>query len=612
MRHFSFVFAFIALLFHPTISTAQTSAATSLSQVTELKALFQNGQTFLTWHEIAGGDVRYNVYRSKAPLQSAEDLSPDKRLTQVYDYSSLNLMASINRMDLSKVGQGKKYAIPKRVYFVIEEGKAPLSDDTGLFVATAHANETVYYAVTAVTNGTENKDLSSANALAEGVAEKVEPVQAYRQNDEVDYVHWVDDQGTPSYPAMGATPGGAYNFRVHAPKGNGPYALIGVLHGALFQYNTPDKERYGKLDGLEGDTSVRVSLDSPLIRGEIEGITLPSLGRDSFRRSTSQVAASASASSRPAGSQPTFLRSRSGGFGGWGSADARVLWTMDWVAANYPVDKDRYSLRGESMGGMGSIQIALSHPDRFAAFNGYVPAFRRASDSGFGIGSDAYSLVEQHSDGNLPFIMFTAGRADNTVKWADKVEFAKFADAQKVGYAFYWDRRQHVYIPGDEWAPTWDEPNGMPTMDLTKFSLRKSFPAISQLSINSDFGKVDFAVKPAERPKADVEGAGDLIGSWNGWAGWDFDTIKDEKDSYEITLFLQPFAKQNSATATITPRRLQAFSAQPNDQVNFVVKDKAGKVLKQGIAPADKYGAVSVPEVPLTKEGVVLALSTMK
>jgi len=57
---------------------------------------------------------------------------------------------------------------------------------------------------------------------------------------------------------------------------------------------------------------------------------------------------------------------------------------------------------------------------------------------------------------------------------------------------------------------------------------------------------------------------------------------------------------------------LQAFSAQPNDQVNFVVKDKAGKVLKEGIAPADKYGAVSVPEVPLTKEGVVLALSTMK
>ncbi len=50
-----------------------------------------------------------------------------------------------------------------------------------------------------------------------------------------------------------------------------------------------------------------------------------------------------------------------------GPGETEVLDLLDWVLATYPIDPDRVSITGISMGGTGASHFALRYPDRFAA-----------------------------------------------------------------------------------------------------------------------------------------------------------------------------------------------------------------------------------------------------
>ncbi len=57
-----------------------------------------------------------------------------------------------------------------------------------------------------------------------------------------------------------------------------------------------------------------------------------------------------------------------------GPGEVDVLEAIDWACRNFPVDPDRISLLGVSMGGAGAWYLASHYPDRFAAtasFSGY-------------------------------------------------------------------------------------------------------------------------------------------------------------------------------------------------------------------------------------------------
>lgn len=556
--------------------------AAETAAVRDVRVAFRNGQTFLTWRE-ASATATYRVYRSTEPFTSPEQLNDATLLATVHEHSSVNLMASINRLALSRVPRAETYAIPERNYFVIADGAAPLDEATGLYVHTAKAEERAYYAVTAVQDGEEVKRLDE-NVSTSAVAERVEAVTAIAQNDRGDYVHWTDHIGTPHYPAMAATPGGYYNFRVHGSRSGTPRALIGVLHGALFQFNTPDRERYAKVDGAEGDRAVRVALDLPLLRGSIEGFESEKL---------------------------RFLGGGGPGSGmpaGWPGAEARVLWTLDWVASHYPVDSDRTALRGESMGGMGSIAIAMSHPDRFAAFHAYVPVFGSEEGGGRGAAAmmrfNAYAAVKREPQRDFPFIIVTAGRADHIVGWDDKLEFARFANAQRLGFVFYWDAREHAYENVQTYRPVWGEPDGAATMDLTRFSLRESYPAVANLSANDDLGTHNpLAVRPAERGPLDAPGMGDLVGTINGQVDWS--DIVDEPTRYEITLRLTEVSRRDQATADVVPRRTQRFRPTAGAACHFRVMGRDGAIA-EGIVNADAQGRVEIKDARITRDGTRL------
>jgi poly(3-hydroxybutyrate) depolymerase len=78
-----------------------------------------------------------------------------------------------------------------------------------------------------------------------------------------------------------------------------------------------------------------------------------------------------------------------------------TLQVVDWALANYPIDPDRVTITGMSMGGIGSAAIALRHPDRFAAAEplcGYHSYFVRRDIAGRPIRPWEKLLAEERSN----------------------------------------------------------------------------------------------------------------------------------------------------------------------------------------------------------------------
>lgn len=567
-------------------------ATTEQPQASALRAEFRAGQVFLTWRQISGERVRYRIYRSFKPIAGAEDLAPERLIAEVSDHTALNLMASIDRIALSNTRAPQEYQIPEREYFVVEEAKPPLSPNTGLFVYTAHADETAFYAVTAVAQGNENRRVAQGpegNALHTGVTERVEFPSAVRQNDQGDYAHWTSDVDNQHYPTMGSVPSVAYNFRVRIPEGAGPHPLIGILHGALLQYNKVSMN-FGA-----DNRAVRVALDSPILRGRIEGLPDEASPMGGWYGYNSHF-----------GTGKPLAEGKLTDY-----VVRRVLWTLDWVERSFPIDPDRVSLRGGSMGGGGCLTIGLLHPERFAAIHAFIP-YLPTETGGRPTGMSAISpaaYIAERADADFPYILSTVGRTDHIVGWQNELELAHAADQARIGFSLYWDLRDHSQTytgktPAGLNGPAvfWGRAGGQPEMPLTSFSRKQSFPAISGLTANSDPGTVDLAVRPDRRPSFETPGVGDLVGSINGWIEWDRQSVVDRPDRWEMSLRLVQHCPVESAVGQVTPRRLQQFHPARDKSNEFRVTDaETQQTLAEGRATADQQGRITVDAVPFTK-----------
>lgn len=544
--------------------------------VSDLAAFFSAGQTFVTWTQPEDSAAHYDVYRN------------GRKLATVGAHTSLNIMANVDRLKLSNTRAPAVYELPQRTYFVIRENQPPLDARTGLYVHTAKKEEEAVYVVT------PTGEAPSAATPAVRVSERVAFPSAVRQN-ELDFVHWTDDVGTALYPAMSSLPSVPYNFRVRAPQGPGPHPLIAFLHGALMHYTKT-------LMGGEAEAgAVRIALDSPIMRGEIRGLE---------------------GERWPVGAWHGYNEN-------WGTGRPetsgqvvdyvarRVLWTLDWAARNYPVDPDRVSLRGGSMGGIGALALGLRFPERFAAIHAHMPPLRMAGQGGLValmfplVPADFIAALEPSRE--LPFILVTAGRTDQIVGWPDKLEFTQVLRSARRGFTLYWDMRNHdgTYtgaVPPQIEGPAviWGRTPGRPEMSVVTFSRRQSHPAIDRLSVDSDPGTVNFGVRPNQRPPFETPGAGDLIGSFNGAVDWDRDTLIDASDRWEITLRLLPIVRAERATATVTPRRLQQLQPRAGESFRYAWRD--GKETRSGMLTADRHGLLTVPDVPITPAGVRLEI----
>jgi hypothetical protein len=116
-----------------------------------------------------------------------------------------------------------------------------------------------------------------------------------------------------------------------------------------------------------------------------------------------------------------------------------------------------------------------------------------------------------------------------------------------------------------------------------------SMPAFSNCSLDNNPGNGDHA-------------DGDYYGCINGWLLWDDKDQVDEKDKWEMPVWLIPECPRKSCTVDITPRHCEKFAPDAGKTyrwTNTSVNDN--KVVQSGKLTADKWGLVTVKGAIVTK-----------
>ena len=367
-------------------------------QVSEVKAFHRAGQTFITWKEIedlAGADeirwgqmrgiladmdktrrVRYSVYRSNKPI-TADTLAQATRIAQVAPLSGWNLnVRNVDRPIDEKLANDyflnwhqwnpfaaahvddAKYGLQCVLdRLVIEDGKAPLPRQTGLYVHTVGEKGeggTWHYAVLTSVDGVENtKDVGTGNTTGaleekpgdgEPVLQKAFPPQPYfnYREQRLHYVTWVA-------PPQGNLPYQYYNYAVALPE-----PLLEQQRAATQPANPPSTQPAAKFplelslhrDGRSFQrTQFRLEQDSIIISPH--DFPTPtwwygyheSLGTlRSFKQGTVQP-----------------------------YTERRLLAFMKWAAAKWPADTGRVCVVGcNGAAGAGALHLGVRHGETFS------------------------------------------------------------------------------------------------------------------------------------------------------------------------------------------------------------------------------------------------------
>lgn len=282
--------------------------------------------------------------------------------------------------------------------------------------------------------------------------------------------------------------------------------------------------------------------------------------------------------------------------------ERRLLWSLDWVLAQYRVDRDRVTCGGGSMGAWGSTSFCFRHPEIFAAVypdrprtkqsslnqwngnplikrNGANPMLEDGTTPAFDH-LDSVAFAERTKK-DLPFYGFNCGRHDGFATWAEQIEMVRALAASHHGFAFAWNNGDHssgsdARLEIEKWYPK------------TKFARNRSYPAFARSSLDGNLGNGD----PAD---------GDLVGGIN--LGFDWRGISDSPQEWSVEL-ANALAVNGTATVDVTPRRTQMFRPQPGTSV--VWTNASGG---SGSVTVDADGLVTVPRVVIPRAGAFTRLT---
>ena len=573
------------------IASLVVSLATSApaATVSNLRATFRDGQTFITWDNLAGTGWLYHVLSSSAPLSDPTSLDYAVEVAQVGDNSAVDQRIS------SLVGTTLTYRIA--------ETEPPLPASRGLFVITPTVGALTFYAVTAerIGLGEDPTLVPGQNTTAEPVWERVQRPRPVWQrtitapNGE-DYVLWTSNVSTPLIPAMCNLPGRA--FHVGMVKGSPGGAL--VLHGHGRGGNF-----FNSFIGTGTKGEWALSIDDYVPTGDLATFYFGYEVNYDLE-------------------QPYNFPRADGGLVG-DFTEQRVMYLLDWAHREIPYDPNRVYAMGVSMGGSFAFFMAWHHPERIAGTFSVLPkicmgfrpdcypGLRESFDRMWGspdidLPSTAGARVFQWMDGreqarierhrgSAPMVAF-CGINDNVVGWPEKVAYFQAMQSGNSGGAWFWDGRDH-YTPHDqtEWYPM------MGTKQLYKYRLDQSYPAFTNCSTNSAIGNGDPATA-------------DPIGQINGLVDWDETATTETLLRWEVTLRTRSVTTLDgiigapaSLTVDVTPRRLQSFIVAERVNYRFEVRRKSDDALIQsGTATPDADAVLTLPQVQVVSGGVRLAV----
>ncbi len=561
--------ALTTLFFLTTTADAQT--------VSGLQGFHRDGQSYLTWNELAGTNQRYRVYRSDAPIRSAANLNFAVELGEVDDRSSDN-------RPRSGASGGAN------INWIIQPGGTQLADSVGLYVHTLRnvGTSTGHYAVMAVQGGTETRVISAGQNTTSISAESAAPPQPVLQlvNGNVEiFAHWTSHVDTPFQPALSILPSHGHNFIFEPGTTPGPRGLLVRLHAAGQQYTIGWPHRFE----VQSDVDI-LALSDAFPGG---AWTLWIGAQEAYPKATTNPNA-----------QVHFVTLR------------RVMWTTDWIAARLGVghDPDRLYAAGGSMGAMGSYYLATEYPDRFAAilarnanFNLTARdvnniAFIEGLFGGFGLnltiaagtpsaGLRVYDRLNASAippfqlNAPGPIIRTINGRNDTTVGWSSAPELYTALAAIYQPAVHYFDERSHN--PFGFWQ-------GVERALLARtFATHRDRPSLhfSRLTLDDNAG-------------SGLSANGDPVGCLSCYIDYDLQTARADTLSCQFDVFLRnqgalDDAPLGTAQVVLTPGRTAPFALEPGAAVMFTLSE-SNVVLDSQILIADGSGRVHTAAVPIS------------
>jgi hypothetical protein len=504
--------------------------------LTNISALFHDGQVFLTWDNLARKRVVYTAYRSPNPIRYGSQLASVQNLGTVSDNSGMNQRVT------SMTGTS--------TYLKIDSASAPLASNRGLFVATSQAAGTYYYAITPKLGDLEDTTIiPSSNSLSTSVTENVMMPKPVWQGDVVvnkrtynKYVLFATKVSSSIFPQMTTAGTFPYNLAIFKSGTVAPHPITFWLHPGGGDFLAT----WGGWRTIGDPNEWVVTLDE----------WLPGNGTTNSYGYHENYDVFADTHPIPTTGLLYNYTAR------------KVAYIVDWALRNLPVDSTRTYMTGYSMGAMGTVLNSIALRQKIAAifvfgaeFNmsvfedGWMDPFWGTRQSNLmtneGLRRDdrlnMNYMLSANRLNSLPIIFTFSGKNDVNTGWAEKLVFYDTMNACRHGGYHFWNMTDHFEL-FDNYPWSGAFPN---FSFFTRYRTNLSYPAFSNCSVN-------------KTPGNGTPLNGDTTGSINGHLDWG-DNIVDLAGKWEITLVLKDFprvpdASPDSATTDVTPRRLQAFS----------------------------------------------------
>ena len=559
-------------------------------QVSGLAARHRAGQTILTWNEvnpptISGAapvkDVRrlkhqtkkrmrYRVYRSSKPIRSLDGLTPVAEVPPLTCWNT------------DYYGIYPKADRPALRY-VVEEGQAPVPPGTGICAYNPPEAGRAYYAVTVCVDGRENRSLNASNRLEAPIEEGVGPgepvLQRIERPERFQYV------GGPTLyyfvrwesPPRASVQGKPFDYLVALPPKVAQPAPVGIhLHCWGGSLNGGYGWWYNAEKGHMFLATNQIPYDWWTGYHELfwEGPRRPERWRSGVVRPYTQ---------------------------------RRLLAFLDWMTSRWQIDLTRTHVAGSSMGGSGSLMLAIRYPEQIAWGVSWVgvhtpllsPQFRSSYARVYGepewgvrfedgtpvwdYFDDAWYL-RNRPEKEIGLLIFSNGKNDRGIGWRQAVRFYEALQETKRPHVFVWGQGGHGQRAR---MPVTLRERVLPIDVRTDQSL----PAFSRCSLDDDPGNGE----PED---------GDAEGQVNLYLYWQTEDIVDQPDRWAITVLLSPKAPRAECTVDVTPRRLQRFRLRPNRRyrwTNTPLTDHT--VVQSGVITAGRFGLVTLPQVRVTRQG---------
>lgn len=612
-------------------------AAAAPAQATGIAAVHRSGQTFLTWNQSVDANVeRYRIYRHDAAIDAAS-LSQATLIWEGWEGSG-DFHADRYFRPIAGVWEARYHD-----RYVIEDGGSELPAGTELLVWTlrdsdlgGQASLDAYYAVTAVdSSGVENvTDFGPGNATG-AVTESVDEPAPVRTlsivgNQAYVYIQYLDCRDVnvtftapnsenlyygldPQEPSIANAVSYAFTYVVLPPELNGcdtesSYPVLVRLHG-------------------HGGNTIRPMTADPdptwcpvyrIYPTDIRNTWWFGNARDHDYRVDLDI-------------QPT---------------DAIVNYTEQRVLRmvrdlsrdplfGAKVDLDRTYLVGHSMGGSGTLAMALRYPNVFAAAHASQPMtnYKTSGDAGgqdwkpaiepfWGTIADAVPIELDGPEGLADHLKV----CDGTPIWDWQNHQQQLVDRRGSDFVpmgidhglqdliiEFATQGQPVYANLDQALTCWagevqdalHQPSGLSTIPMP-YEPENGLPFHGFEAVLSETvpGCGDFSDDPPLPPVASGIYADSVTWSAS-WDNWDGDPI-DTADLWQMALRTLDGATR---TLDVTPRRLQEFTVEPG--VEYVWANEriaSGAIVRSERFVPDADGLLVVDDLQVTGVGNRLAI----